>query len=91
MHLKSRPVRPSYFDSVFHSQNLFSFWCLLSLQLSYFLVYEVEVYTGDKRGSGTDAHVFVTIFGDNGQTPRVQLVNRYFTLITADLTILNRV
>ena len=41
-------------------------------------VYEVGVYTGDKRGAGTDAHVFVTIFGDHGQTPRVQLINRYF-------------
>eukprot|EP00795_Rhopilema_esculentum_P013094 gene13095-3880_t len=40
------------------------------------IIYEVGVYTGDKRGAGTDAHVFVTIFGDHGQTPRVQLINR---------------
>eukprot|EP00794_Sanderia_malayensis_P016965 gene16965-18674_t len=40
------------------------------------IVYEIEVLTGDKRGAGTDAHVFVTIFGDHGQTPTVQLINR---------------
>ena len=41
-----------------------------------FIVYQVEVLTGDKRGAGTDAHVFVTLFGASGQTPRVQLINR---------------
>lgn len=41
------------------------------------LVYEVDVLTGDLRGAGTDAHVFITIYGDRGNTGRVQLVNRY--------------
>ena len=39
--------------------------------------------TGDLRGAGTDAHVFITIYGDRGNTGRVQLVNRYlYSLLT---------
>ena len=36
----------------------------------FFLVipYEVSVYTGDKRGAGTDANVFLNIFGERGDT-----------------------
>jgi len=30
--------------------------------------YEVVVYTGDKRGAGTDANVFVNVFGGRGDT-----------------------
>ena len=30
--------------------------------------YLVNVYTGDVRGGGTDANVFITIFGDQGDT-----------------------
>ena len=30
--------------------------------------YEVSVYTGDKRGAGTDANVFLNIFGERGDT-----------------------
>ena len=39
-------------------------------------VYVIEVYTGDKAGAGTDAHVFVTLFGKGGQTPKTQLISR---------------
>ena len=39
-------------------------------------VYVIEVYTGDKAGAGTDAHVFVTLFGKRGQTPKTQLISR---------------
>ena len=28
----------------------------------------VDVYTGDVRGAGTDANVFLTIFGDKGDS-----------------------
>ena len=28
----------------------------------------MSVYTGDKRGAGTDADVFVNIFGERGDT-----------------------
>ena len=30
--------------------------------------YSVSVYTGDVSGAGTDANVFLTIFGDKGDT-----------------------
>ena len=30
--------------------------------------YVVDVYTGDVRGGGTDANVFLTIFGDKGDS-----------------------
>lgn len=31
-------------------------------------VYHVSVYTGDKRGAGTDANIFLNIFGELGDT-----------------------
>lgn len=31
-------------------------------------MYEVSVYTGSKRGAGTDANVFLNIFGQRGDT-----------------------
>lgn len=36
--------------------------------------YTVEVYTGDMRGGGTDANVFITIFGDQGDSGERPLV-----------------
>ena len=30
--------------------------------------YNVHVYTGDKRGAGTDANVFITMFGKHDDT-----------------------
>ncbi|XP_030623777.1 lipoxygenase homology domain-containing protein 1 [Chanos chanos] len=38
-------------------------------------VYEVVTVTGDVRGAGTDANVFVTLFGDFGVTPKVHLAS----------------
>ncbi|XP_015749537.1 PREDICTED: lipoxygenase homology domain-containing protein 1-like, partial [Acropora digitifera] len=40
------------------------------------VVYVIEVYTGNKAGAGTDAHVFVTLFGKRGQTPKTQLSSK---------------
>ena len=40
------------------------------------VVYEVSVETGDIRGAGTDAKVYMTLFGSKGTTPKVQLSNR---------------
>ena len=40
------------------------------------VIYQVEVVTGDGRGAGTDAHVFITMYGERSNTRRVQLVNR---------------
>ena len=30
--------------------------------------YEIHVYTGDVKSAGTDANVFLTMFGENGDT-----------------------
>ncbi|XP_077943299.1 lipoxygenase homology domain-containing protein 1 [Gasterosteus aculeatus] len=39
-------------------------------------VYEVVTITGDEPGAGTDANVFVTLFGDYGITPKVHLASK---------------
>ena len=42
--------------------------------LSYILIiisdthYKISVYTGDKRGAGTDANVYIIMFGENGDS-----------------------
>lgn len=33
--------------------------------------------TGDERGAGTDANVFVTLFGEYGIAPKVHLASKY--------------
>uniref|UniRef100_A0A3B3ZLT1 PLAT domain-containing protein n=1 Tax=Periophthalmus magnuspinnatus TaxID=409849 RepID=A0A3B3ZLT1_9GOBI len=38
-------------------------------------VYEVVAVTGDVKGAGTDANVFVTLFGEFGVTPKVHLAS----------------
>ena len=38
-----------------------------------FVAYDVEVHTGTVRGAGTDANVFITLFGDKGDTPKLKL------------------
>lgn len=30
--------------------------------------YEVSIFTGDMLGAGNDAHVFINIYGENGDT-----------------------
>ena len=37
--------------------------------------YKVTVYTGDKRGAGTDAEVFINIFGTLGNSGERKLDN----------------
>ncbi|XP_029436484.1 lipoxygenase homology domain-containing protein 1 [Rhinatrema bivittatum] len=39
-------------------------------------VYEVVTVTGDVRGAGTDANVFVTLFGESGITPKIHLTSK---------------
>ncbi|XP_075875519.1 lipoxygenase homology domain-containing protein 1 [Nelusetta ayraudi] len=39
-------------------------------------VYEVVTITGDERGAGTDANVFISLFGDYGITPKVHLASK---------------
>jgi len=36
-------------------------------------IYNIKVVTGDKTGGGTDANVFLTLCGDNGQSPEFPL------------------
>uniref|UniRef100_A0A8D2L3F2 Lipoxygenase homology domains 1 n=1 Tax=Varanus komodoensis TaxID=61221 RepID=A0A8D2L3F2_VARKO len=40
------------------------------------IVYEVVTVTGDVRGAGTDANVFVTLFGEFGITPKAHLTSK---------------
>ena len=39
--------------------------------------YEVTVITGTEKGSGTNANVFVTIYGSNGDTGKRALTQRF--------------
>ncbi|XP_078473113.1 lipoxygenase homology domain-containing protein 1 [Lampetra planeri] len=39
-------------------------------------VYEVVTATGDVRGAGTDANVFVTLFGESGISPKLHLSSK---------------
>lgn len=38
--------------------------------------YEITIWTGDVRGAGTDANVFVQLYGENGKTEEHMLRNR---------------
>lgn len=38
--------------------------------------YEVTVWTSDVRGSGTNANVFIQLYGEEGKTEEYQLRNR---------------
>lgn len=35
--------------------------------------YQVQVYTGNQSGAGTDAHVYMTIYGERGDTGKRHL------------------
>lgn len=39
----------------------------------HFAEYEVVAVTGNEKGAGTDANVFITIFGKSGTTPKLPL------------------
>lgn len=36
-------------------------------------IYEVTVYTGNRESGGTDANVYITLYGETGQTPETTL------------------
>jgi hypothetical protein len=38
--------------------------------------YEVTIWTSDRRGAGTDANVFVQMYGTDGKTDEIVLNNR---------------
>uniref|UniRef100_I3JKU2 Lipoxygenase homology PLAT domains 1 n=1 Tax=Oreochromis niloticus TaxID=8128 RepID=I3JKU2_ORENI len=51
-----------------------------------FTLYEVVAVTGDVKGAGTDANVFVTLFGDFGVTPKVHLASKSRTAFEKNKT-----
>lgn len=56
--------------------HVFIYFCLSNLHFPLFSVYEVVTVTGDVKGAGTDANIFVTLFGDFGVTPKVHLASK---------------
>lgn len=48
----------------------------MNLSNNLFTEYEITVITGDKRGGGTDANVFLTIYGKSGQTEKLPLKSK---------------
>uniref|UniRef100_A0A3Q3IQT0 PLAT domain-containing protein n=1 Tax=Monopterus albus TaxID=43700 RepID=A0A3Q3IQT0_MONAL len=54
-------------------------------------VYEVVTVTGDVKGAGTDANVFVTLFGDFGITPKVHLASKSRTAFEKNKTDIFRI
>ena len=42
--------------------------------------YEISVVTGDERGAGTDANVSLTLFGENGDSGKRVLKQRFRNL-----------
>ncbi|XP_072215279.1 lipoxygenase homology domain-containing protein 1 [Excalfactoria chinensis] len=54
-------------------------------------VYEVVTVTGDVRGAGTDANVFVTLFGEFGITPKTHLTSKSSTAFERSKTDVFRV
>uniref|UniRef100_A0A8B9N7H4 Lipoxygenase homology domains 1 n=1 Tax=Accipiter nisus TaxID=211598 RepID=A0A8B9N7H4_9AVES len=55
------------------------------------IVYEVVTVTGDVRGAGTDANVFVTLFGELGITPKTHLTSKSSTAFERSKTDVFRV
>ncbi|XP_057675207.1 lipoxygenase homology domain-containing protein 1-like isoform X3 [Corythoichthys intestinalis] len=49
-------------------------------------VYEVVAITGDIKGAGTDANVFVTLFGEFGVTPKAHLASKSRTAFEKNKT-----
>ena len=48
--------------------------------------YEVVVTTGDVKGAGTNANVFLTIFGSNGNTGKRPLTKAFRDLFEKNQT-----
>uniref|UniRef100_A0A8B9U0X6 Lipoxygenase homology domains 1 n=1 Tax=Anas zonorhyncha TaxID=75864 RepID=A0A8B9U0X6_9AVES len=55
------------------------------------IIYEVVTVTGDVRGAGTDANVFVTLFGEHGITPKTHLTSKSSTAFERSKTDVFRV
>lgn len=48
--------------------------------------YEIIVITGNEKGAGTDANVFITIYGSNGDSGRRQLRQKFRNLFEREQT-----
>nr|XP_019938128.1 PREDICTED: lipoxygenase homology domain-containing protein 1 isoform X2 [Paralichthys olivaceus] len=48
--------------------------------------YEIIVITGDEKGAGTDANVFITVYGSNGDSGRRQLRQKFRNLFEREQT-----
>ena len=60
------------YSDVFFSCKLFPSSILINVLFSA-TSYHVSLKTGDIRGAGTDANVFVQIYGEQGDTGKLQL------------------
>ncbi|XP_016373226.1 lipoxygenase homology domain-containing protein 1 [Sinocyclocheilus rhinocerous] len=49
-------------------------------------VYEVVTITGDVNGAGTDANIFITLFGEYGITPKLHLASKNRTAFEKNKT-----
>ena len=48
--------------------------------------YLVEVFTGDERNAGTDSEVFLTIYGEKGETSEIHLKKSKTHFIRIDMS-----
>lgn len=74
----------SYFFSINIKQNevINSVWISFGEFIVFHIIlgsrthYEVYVYTGNKFGAGTDARVFITLFGEKGRSKEIELESK---------------
>lgn len=63
-------------DTVSECDFIYTVWVFIS-SCFFLSVYEVVTITGDVKGAGTDANIFVTLFGDFGVSPKVHLASKW--------------
>lgn len=72
-----------FFQDALCDLFFFFFFCLP--------VYEVVTVSGDVKGAGTDANVFVTLFGDFGVSPKVHLASKWVErVVTSQISCLGK-
>ena len=50
--------------------------CTFSACLGSKASYEIDTFTGNKFGAGTDARVFITLFGEKGRSKETELESK---------------
>uniref|UniRef100_A0A672LZQ6 PLAT domain-containing protein n=1 Tax=Sinocyclocheilus grahami TaxID=75366 RepID=A0A672LZQ6_SINGR len=58
----------------------------LQIKHVFLSVYEVVTITGDVNGAGTDANIFITLFGEYGITPKLHLASKNRTAFEKNKT-----